>query len=206
MSGSKIEGALDRCIDILSLVGEVIPNDLSSAALERHIKQTRDMINAIPENDLANYKHLMTDKTKIMTMRFYSQLNFMYLVVRPHLHFQPYVAIRIIQMTLSDGVSPVSPIGFSTFAGLLANNGLMDEARRCITCAKSFLGMVESNESAGEALSIIAEVSTYLEPLQSINEFYRQGEKESLLAGSVHWACMIRVQHCMISVWGGAYL
>ena len=97
---SKVAGSLERCKDILSQLGESIPNDLSHEVMVNDINQTWLSINKIPETELANYK-LITDKTQLMTMKFLGHLHIMDLIIRPTA--SPFATIRMIQLTLANG-------------------------------------------------------------------------------------------------------
>ena len=97
---SKVAGSLDRCKDILSQLGENIPNDISHEVMTNRINQTWLSIEDIPETELANYK-LMTDKTQLMRMKFLGHLHIMGLIIRPTA--SPFAIIRMIQLTISQG-------------------------------------------------------------------------------------------------------
>jgi hypothetical protein len=84
-------------------------------------------------------------------------------------------------------MSPVSPIGFALFGGLVANLGNIRGGHRFTKLAKTLLGSTGSTEIAGEVIWLTTEVQCFVEPMQTANEYRIQGQTTAMLAGDVHW-------------------
>jgi predicted ATPase len=97
---SKVSESLEQCHNILSQLGEGIPRNPSIEALDQYIKQTQLLIRGVSENDILNYR-LMTDKKKLVAMKFLAQLETITLMVKPSLH--PFVTLKMVQLTMSNG-------------------------------------------------------------------------------------------------------
>jgi len=199
----KIAGALERCLDILSQLGVAIPSNLSQKIIANEVEQTLSSINDIPEEELLHYRP-MCDRRKLMIHHFYVELSVMALFVRPILH--PYVAAKMVRLTLSHGISRQSPIGFASFGLVLAELGNMPGARQCLAFSRAFLGRFSVNEYAGQALGAMIELQVLLEPLQAANELRNQGEELAFSSGDIHWACIHRLQYTVNMFWGGTML
>jgi hypothetical protein len=78
------------------------------------------MIQGISEEDLLGYR-LMTDSKKLAAMRFLSKIEIVALLVNPPLH--PFVTLKMVQLTITHGLSPMSPIGFVYYGSLLGRHG-----------------------------------------------------------------------------------
>ena len=92
----------------------------------------------------------MTTTTMIMAMKFLGKLEIGMTQIMPKT--APYVAHRIIQLSIDHGMSPVSPIGFVHFASYVAKLGDIRGGYHYVKLARSLLDKVGSRESAGEVI------------------------------------------------------
>ncbi|KAL7487783.1 hypothetical protein ACHAW6_013360 [Cyclotella cf. meneghiniana] len=181
---SKISEALKEGYTILSRLGEDIPNDLSMDALDQHIKQTQSLIRGVSENDILNYR-LIKNKRTLAAMKFLAQLESITMMVKPSVH--PFVTLKMVQLTMSNGLSPVSPVGIAYFGSLLANRGNIQLGYRFTLLAKALLEKLDAGEVAGEVMMR--------------ESLAIQGESAAMAAGDIRWACINRLQYCICLFW-----
>jgi hypothetical protein len=167
------------------------------------INQTQSMLDGIAQETLLSY-HVLSDYKKIMVLKFLAKLESSIQQVNPAL--LPFVTIKIVEITMEHGLSPMSAIGFAYFGGMIAELGDIRCGYRYTKLAKALLDKHHCNEIAGEVLLQSVEILSYMEPLQSTNEYRIQAQAIALAAGDVHWACMNKVMLACTLMWSGANL
>ncbi|KAL7480275.1 hypothetical protein ACHAW6_005968 [Cyclotella cf. meneghiniana] len=196
---SKISEALEKGHVILSRLGEDIPINPSQNALDEEIQLTQSLIRGVSESDMFNYR-LMTDKNKLEAMKFLAQLESITVMIKPSLH--PFVTLKMVQLTMLYGLSPVSPIGFVYFGSLLANRGNIGLGHQFTLLAKGLLEKLEAGEVAGEVICVATEVARFIEPLHTARESLTiEGESAAMAGGDIRWACLNRLQYCTMMFW-----
>ena len=100
----------------------------------------------------------------------------------------PHVAFKIIQLSLTHGMSPVSPIGFAYYGSYLAKQWNISEGYHYAKLALSLLDRVGSRENAGEVIFVSTQVRLYVEPLQAALEYHNQGYAAAMASGDSHLA------------------
>lgn len=103
------------------------------------------------------------------------------------------------------GLCASSPLAFVEFGSFLARLGKIQVGSHFTMVAKSLLDCIDK-ESAGEVRFHIAEVQSFVQPLQSANELHVQAETESLSAGNINYACFNRLLYCTNLFWSGVVL
>jgi hypothetical protein len=137
-------------------------------------------------------------------MKFLAQLQSIALHVRPAMN--KFLIMKMVQLSMSQGLSPDAPFGFACFGSCLAQLGNISVGNRFILLARALLNKLNAKESAGEVIAAIAEVTCFVEPLLAANELRIQGEAAALLVGDTYWACLCRLQYCADLLWGGTHL
>jgi hypothetical protein len=98
-----------------------VPSTISSVEnFQYSIRQILSILDGLADDNLLNYRS-MTDHKTIMTMKFLAKLEAVIQQVRPEL--QPFVTVKMLQLTMSEGFSSVSPVGFAYFSGLISKMG-----------------------------------------------------------------------------------
>src|SRR5210317_2540754 len=103
-------------------------------------------------------------------------------------------------------MSPVSPLGFAYFGSIIAKLGDIRGGYHYVKLALSLLDKVGSRESAGEVICVGTHVRTYLEPLQSVLEYFNDGYTAAMTSGDVSMATANRAQTECTSFFSGANL
>jgi predicted ATPase len=177
---SKLPESIEKGLDILSQLGIELRGRDSS--VEVCVKETRDLLSSYTHDDLLNIRR-MTDPTMIMAMKFLSKLMVGMIQIMPK--SAPHVVQQIIQLSLSHGMSPASPLGFVHFGSYAANLGDISEGYRYVKLARSLLDKLGSKEWAGEVICFSTQVASYIEPLQATLEYHDEGYAAAMAAGDI---------------------
>jgi predicted ATPase len=171
--------------------------------VEACVKETKELQLACTDDEILNTK-CMTDPTMIMTMKFLGRLEFTTMLTMPRT--VPFVTQQIIQLSLSKGMSPVSPIGFAYFGAYIAKLGDISYGYHCVKLALSLVDKVGSKESAAEILAVCAQVAPFVEPLQSASEYHMKGYAASMTTGDVSSAMVNSIQLESTNIYAGVNL
>jgi hypothetical protein len=113
---------------ILAQLGHKVPSTISSDKNSQYsIRQTLKILDDIADDGILNYRS-MTDHKTIMAMKFMAKLEATIQQVRPEL--QPFITVKMLQLTVSEGLSSVSPIGFAYFSGMISRMGDLNNGKK----------------------------------------------------------------------------
>lgn len=200
-SSSKLPEAITKGIGILGRLGiDLRDHDLS---MEDCIQETKNLLSGYTDNEILNSRQ-MVDPTTIVAMKFLGKLELAMTQTSPL--SVPHVAQKIIHLSLSYGMSPVSPIGFVYFGASLAKIGNIDEGYHYVKLALSLLDKVGSRENAGEVIAIGTQVRAYVEPLQAALEYHNEGYAAATKAGDVNQAMCNSILYNSNSLFAGVNL
>jgi hypothetical protein len=198
---SRLPESIEKGLDILSALG--IELQLRGLSMEACIQEMKDFLSAYTDDEILNTRK-MTDPTMIMAMKFLGKLEWGLTQIMPK--SVPYVAQRIIQLSLSHGMSPVSPIGFVHLGSSMAKLGDIRGGYHYVKLALSLLDNVGSRESAGEVICIGTQVRLYVEPLQAALEYHNEGYAAAMASGDIIQAALNKMLSCISSSIAGVNL
>ena len=180
---SSIAESIERGLDILSKLG--IDVEVDGSDVDAHLQATKDLVSAHTDGEILN-SNPMTDPTMIMAMKLLGIVELGMTMIMPNavLH----VAFKIIQLSLTHGMSPVSPTGFAYFGSYLAKQENINEGYHYVKLALSLLDRVGSRENAGEVILVCTQVKLYVEPLQATLEHHKQGYAAAMASGDSNLA------------------
>jgi len=118
----------------------------------------------------------------------------------------PSVSKTIIQLSLSHGLSPASPMGFVYFGSCMAKLGDISGGYHYVKLALSLLDKVGSRESAGEVICIGTQVRSYVEPLQAAIEYHNDGYTAAMTSGDINMGTINKKLFCVGSFFAGISL
>jgi len=156
---------------------------------EESVQETKMLLSTLSDEEILNTRQ-MTDPTMIIAMKFLAKLEIGMSQTKPG--SVPFVTQKIIELSLANGMSPMSPVGFVYFGSYLAKAGDISEGYHYVKLALSLLDIVGSRESAGEVICIATQVIAFVEPLQAALERHNEGYAASLAAGDVFNAMLNR--------------
>eukprot|EP00573_Skeletonema_grethae_P004439 CAMPEP_0201694914 /NCGR_PEP_ID=MMETSP0578-20130828/7019_1 /ASSEMBLY_ACC=CAM_ASM_000663 /TAXON_ID=267565 /ORGANISM="Skeletonema grethea, Strain CCMP 1804" /LENGTH=1341 /DNA_ID=CAMNT_0048180665 /DNA_START=152 /DNA_END=4177 /DNA_ORIENTATION=- len=175
-SSFRLAESIEQGLDILSKLGMEVHAD----SVEACVQETKDLLSPYADDDLLNFKQ-MTDPTMILAMKFLGKLEMGMTQNMPT--SVPYVAFKIIQLSLTHGMSPVSPVGLAYYGSHLAKQWSISEGYHYVKLALSLLDKVGSRENAGEVIFIGTQVKMYVEPLQATLEYHHEGYAAAMASG-----------------------
>ena len=181
VASSRLSESIEKGLDVLSKLG--IEVDRSN--VDAHLHATKDLLSAHTDDEILNSKQ-MADPTMIMAMKFLGRLVLWMTQIMPKL--VPHVAFKIIQLSLTHGMSPVSPLGFAYYGSHLAKSWNISEGYHYVKLAVSLLDRVGTRENAGEVIFVCTQVRLYVEPLQATLEYHHQGYAAAMASGDSNLA------------------
>ena len=79
----------------------------------------------------------------------------------------------------------MSAVGFAYLAGIVGQVGSLTEGHRFAKLALEMLDKFQNNEIAGQVICMTAEILSFVEPFQGVNECRRRGVRVSEAAGGM---------------------
>ncbi|KAL7494687.1 hypothetical protein ACHAWT_005408, partial [Skeletonema menzelii] len=140
--------SLEKVLDILSRLGIELRGRESSVAV--CVKETKDLLSTYTYDELLNIRR-MTDSTMIMAMKFLSKLMVGMTEIMPK--SAPHVSQQIIRLSLTHGMSHVSPLGFVHLGSYIAKLGDIRGGYKYVKLARSLLDKLGSRENAAGDIS-----------------------------------------------------
>lgn len=200
---TSVPDSLDKSLTILSELGEKLQTNMTEADVKSHIDITVSLLSNYSDEQLLNY-HKMEDPLKLSAMKFLTRLEIGSQQARPAL--QPIVTLKMVNLSLKHGLSPMSPIGFTYFGQLLARLGNVQEGNRYVKIAKKLLGRLGSKEVAGEVLALGTQITCFAEPVVAANEGHLEGYSVAMAAGDLNNALFNLILHGAGIYWNGVNL
>jgi len=198
---SLLDKAIQKSVWVLSMLGEDLHQATSRENTLVLIEETRATLRDQGDDDLLHYKQ-MTDSSKIMAMKFLSRLVITLVMARPA--DIPLVTLKMVQLSLAHGMSPISAVGFVYFGSILASIGHIDEGCRFVKLAKNLVQRFGGREVAGEVIAIATQTIGFVDPIQSTLDFHMEGYKVALEAGDTRSASMNFFFYCNYVLWTGS--
>lgn len=200
---SQLPESANRSVLVLAQLGEEMPESYSETEMKFHIEQTKILLQGYTEQELIDYR-MCDDEAKIMAMKFYARLELTFQMIKPA--SQPIVTLKMVQLSIAQGMTPVSPMGFVYFGQLLARLGYIQDGCRYVKIARKMLNKFGTKEVAGEVIAIATQILCFVEPIQATVEFHDDGRSIAMVAGDVHGACLNSILYVATMFWSGTKL
>ena len=126
---------MDSTFDTLLQAGEELPQSVGDAKLSSDMQVTTEALRKLSDDDVLNMQQ--TNNKKIITLqKLYSNLGDVLVFIKPS--FICAVSLRMVELTLSEGLAPSSPLAFAGYGAMLMISGNLAEGCRlgtssCIT-------------------------------------------------------------------------
>ena len=207
-SGKKYTEAYTLCREVLSQLGEEIPESFYFKQLPKMVEATSKMVKGISDKDLLEMKEM--DERLSIIMQFYYILSSAVYLWKPEM--MPFVACRLVQLTMENGLSEYSIFGFVQFATMICSNKVaqksIEDASRIGKAAMSCFR--ERYNTATQLPSIYlcyyGFIAISTEPLQLCAEMLRQGFDAGMSLGESGTAFFNAMQHIRIALAAGESL
>jgi predicted ATPase len=153
---SKIADALQMGLAILAQLGEEISTNQTQADHDQEALRTTNLLVTSSLHEIFNYP-TMTCFRKVAAMRILAQIQIIALYVNPPL--QALIIMKMVNMTISYGLSAPSSIGFAGFASYASKLGNLSLGKSFCKLARATIDRVDgASEFAGETIAIVSEV------------------------------------------------
>ena len=122
-----LQEVMDSTFDTLLQAGEELPRSVGDAKLSSDVQATNDALQKTSDDYVLNMQQ--TNNKKIITLqKLYSNLGSVLNFIKPSLICD--VNLRMVQLTLSEGLTPNSPLAFAHYGQMLMNRGNFAEGCR----------------------------------------------------------------------------
>ena len=195
LASSKVKISIEMGRRVLEKLGIDLRGYDSN--MEACLQDTKYFLSELTDGEIMNMRQ-MTDPKMIMAMKFLGKLQGGMSQIMPE--SVPSVSQKIIQLSLSHGLSPLSPTGFVYFGSFIAKLGDISGGYHYVRLALSLLDKVGSRESAAEVICIGTQVRTYVEPIQAALEYHNDGYAAAMVSGDINMATMNKILFCGCSL------
>ena len=122
-----LQEAMDSTFDTLLQAGEELPRSVGDAKLSSDMQVTNDSLQQISDEYVLTLQQ--TNNKKIITLqKLYSNLADLLHFIKPSLICA--VSLRMVELTLSEGLTPNSPLAFAYYGQMLMGSGNLAEGCR----------------------------------------------------------------------------
>ena len=118
---------MDSTFDTLRLAGEELPRNVGDAKLSSDMQAMNDALQKMSDDDVLSMRQ--TSNKKIITLqKIYSNLADLLHFIKPSLICV--ASLRMVKLTLSDGLTPSSPLALAYYGEMLVTRGNLAEGCR----------------------------------------------------------------------------
>ena len=207
ITGRRLMIAYDLCREVLSQLGEKIPEKLYRNQTTHMTEATHLMVSGISDTDLLEMKEMDTKLTT--SMGFYCVMKRVAFLAKPEMI--PFLACRVVQLTMKNGLCMHSITGFILLAAILCKKSMGENYMECakkigkaaMTC---FLQRYNVEKLPGTYSIYYTFVAWHSEPLQICVEKLRQGFEVGISLGESHLSFYNSSQQVMFAIIAGERL
>ncbi len=201
----NVPDAIKVLMNTLKSLGEEFPAAITSSFVQGYLKSTRVKLASLSDESLLSYP-LMVDRSKIMAMELLVKLH-------ENLTFSgdttslPVIPLKMIQISLKHGMTPLSPIGFAQYGNYLALvREEFEEGHRYVKFALSLMKQIPSRSHDGAVKYYSNHTKLVVEPMQRAVENYLEAYKAAMKSGATKYAIASRYLYDSFSFWSGKRL
>ena len=208
MSKRKFLIAYDICREVLSQVGQNIPETVYLYQTTAMTKTAARMVEGLSDKDLLAMKEMEPQLAAVMS--FYAVMTRAACLARPEI--LPFLACRMVQLTMENGLCMDSLTGFIVLAALLCKKSMGDDidilcATKIGKAAMTCLSQRYSAEKIPVTYSVYYFfVAWHSEPLQICAEKLRRGFEVGMSLGDSHTAFYNSLQQVTFGILAGERL
>jgi len=131
-SANKLQESMESILEILNKLGEAAPRPMGDSALMTDIDAMIKVLHDRSDDSLLNIQDTK-DKKLVALHQLYSDLVQVIYFVKPALIGS--VSLRMIELTMTKGMTPTSPLSFAYYGSTLAAMGKVEKACRLGECS-----------------------------------------------------------------------
>jgi len=129
---NKLQESMESILEILNKLGEAAPRPMGDSTLMTDIDDMNKVLHDRSDDSLLNIQDTK-DKKLVALHQLYSDLIQVIYFIKPALFGS--VSLRMIELTMSKGMTPTSPLSFAYYGSTLAAMGKVEEGCRLGECS-----------------------------------------------------------------------
>ncbi|KAL7546858.1 hypothetical protein ACHAWF_010187 [Thalassiosira exigua] len=200
--------AYTTCHEVLTQLGEAIPQSISTKESTKLLDETAKVAKSITASSLLEMKPM--DDELSAPLKFYSLMGTVAFFARPEM--LPFVACRVVQLTMEHGISQYSIMGLVQYAAVLCNTKTQHAIQSASIIGKAAMSCLKQRLPSAEELiaklyyTYYGLIAFHTEPLQSCADMLRQGFDAGMSIGESETAFLNAIQHTKTSLIAGEKL
>jgi hypothetical protein len=208
ISSNKFSEAYILCRDVLSQLGEDIPESLQPDQITKIVLATLQVAKSISNENLLGMKEM--DKRLSISMGFYNLLGDAAFSAKSEMF--PFFACRMTKLTMENGLCVYSMSGLINFAAILGSSKISRKGVEIATrIGKAALSCSKERYHASEHLANLYHVyygmiAPHTEPLQTCADMLRQGFDAGMSLGDSDIAFFNSISHVRTLIMAGERL
>ena len=131
-SANKLQESMESILEILNKLGEAAPRPMEEITSMTDIDAMNKVLHDRSDDSLLNIQE-SKDKKLVALHQLYSDLVHVLYFVKPDLIGS--VSLRMIELTMTKGLTPTSPLSFAYYGSTLAAMGKVEEGCRLGECS-----------------------------------------------------------------------
>jgi hypothetical protein len=208
ISSNKFSEAYILCRDVLSQLGEDIPESLRPDQITKIVLATLQVAKSISNENLLGMKEM--DKRLSISMGFYNLLGAAAFSAKSEMF--PFFACRMTKLTMENGLCVYSMSGLINFAAILGSSKISRKGveiatrigKAAISCSKK--RYCASEQLPNHSVVYYGIIAPRTEPLQTCADMLRQGFDAGLSLGEPGIAFLNSIQHMRTAIIAGERL
>ena len=198
----NVPDAIELINSTLTNLGQGLPSKITPTVIKHDLDSTKALLASLSDDTLLTYP-VMENPSTILALellsKYYNMLNFV-----GERSAMLIIPLKVIQLSLTYGMSPISPIGFAQYGNFLALvRDEFQEGYRYSKLALSLMKKLPSRAQDGNVMFHSNCTRMYVEPMQSAIELYLDAYRAALKSGIPHLPCVSTYTYGMLSFWSG---
>jgi predicted ATPase len=181
----NVPAAVELIKTTLSSLDEELPLAVTPFDVNQHLDNTTKQLALLSDDTLLSYL-TMVNPSKVFAVQLLVKL-YAYLTLIGESAATPIISFRVIQLSLTYGMSPHSPSAFAQYGSYLALIGdEFEEGYRYVKFALSLMKKLPSRAHDGTTMFWSTHTRLYVEPMQSSIESYLDVYKAHMKSGNTY--------------------
>jgi len=181
----NVPAAVELIKTTLSSLDEELPSAVTPTVIKKHLDNTKKQLALLSDDTLLSYL-AMVDPSKIFAVELLVEL-YNSLTLIGERATQRIIPLRVIQLSLTYGMSPHSPTAFAQYGSYLALiEDEFEEGYRYVKFALSLMKKLPSRAHVGTTMFWSTQTRIHIEPMQSSIECYLDAYKAHMKSGNTY--------------------
>ena len=206
MFSGQVDEAIKMTTKVLKSLGEDIPDIITPSVTHELVEVAKEKLADISDEVFLTYP-LIVDPMKNEVMKLLELLLTLF-AFADYRACQPFIASKMILISLSSGFSDLSPVAFAYWSNYLTlvEKTKFGEGRRYAKLALSLLRVSSSRICDASVIIRTTHTKMHIEPLQSTLEFFLEGHKAAMKSGETGQAVSASMFYDIGGFWVGKKL